>query len=71
MIIRIPAIDETPACGCGAALEEGQGLCRKCRARDRWMRRRTAGRRNGRRSAETRRPGTRSNGLAQAGVTWT
>jgi hypothetical protein len=71
MITTINLIDETPACECGAVLEEGQSLCRKCRARDRWTRRRLARGRTNRRHGETRRPATRSRDLTEAGVIWT
>ncbi|MEU3168523.1 hypothetical protein [Streptosporangium sp. NPDC006930] len=71
MINYIRPIDETPACGCGALLEEGQFLCRKCRARDRWMRRQGAKRRTTKRREETRRPVGRPRDITRAGVSWT
>ncbi|SNT61596.1 hypothetical protein SAMN05216276_108436 [Streptosporangium subroseum] len=71
MINYIQSIDETPACECGAALEEGHLLCRKCRARDRWMRRHGARRKATRRPGESRRPANRPRGIVEAGVSWT
>ncbi|MCW2882530.1 MAG: hypothetical protein JWQ95_6630 [Sphaerisporangium sp.] len=71
MINYIRPIDETPACECGAALEEGQFLCRKCRARDRWFRHQAAKRKKTKRRGETRRPANRPHGIAEAGVIWT
>ncbi|MET8048776.1 hypothetical protein ABZU75_14355 [Streptosporangium sp. NPDC005286] len=65
------SIDEAPACECGAALEEGQIRCRKCRARDRWTRRREGRRGITGRRGETRRPANRPRGVAEAGVSWT
>lgn len=56
MINYIRPIDETPACGYGVLLEEGQFLCRECRARDRWTRPQEARRRTTRRREETRHP---------------
>nr|BFE83805.1 hypothetical protein GCM10020093_064060 [Planobispora longispora] len=52
----ISPLDETPDCICGAALEEGQTLCRKCHARERWLKRRAAKGRTAKRRGETRRP---------------
>ncbi|MEV4173857.1 hypothetical protein [Nonomuraea sp. NPDC049709] len=59
-----------PTCVCGALLDEGRELCRKCRARDRWLRKQTAKRKGGRRRGETRRPPRAPRGLAAAGVIW-
>ena len=72
MINYIRPIDETPACECGAVLEEGQFACRKCRARNRWIRRQVARRRTAnRRRGQVRRPANRPYGTAKAGVIWT
>ncbi|MFC4062254.1 hypothetical protein ACFOWE_28460 [Planomonospora corallina] len=71
MIDLIFPLDDGPACDCGAALEEGQTLCRKCHALARWLRRTTRQRKAGRRRGETRRPAGRPRGLAEAGVIWT
>ncbi|WP_371782862.1 hypothetical protein [Streptosporangium subroseum] len=71
MINDIQVIDETPACECGAALEEGHLLCRKCRARDRWMRRRGDRRKATKRRGESRRPANRLRDITEAGVSWT
>ncbi|MGW4424999.1 hypothetical protein [Streptosporangium sp. NPDC004631] len=71
MINDIRPIDETPACACGATLEEGRFACRKCRARDRWTRRQVARRRTNRRRGQVRRPANRPYGSAEAGVIWT
>lgn len=71
MINYIRPIDETPACECGGALEEGQFACRKCRARERWVRRQVARRRTNRRRGQVRRPANRPYGTAEAGVIWT
>lgn len=68
MINYIRPIDETPTCECGATLEEGQFVCRKCRARERWVRRRVARRRTNRRRGQVRRPANRPYGTAEAGV---
>ncbi|MFF5207025.1 hypothetical protein [Streptosporangium sp. NPDC000396] len=70
MINHIRPIDETPACACGAALEQGQFLCRKRRARDRWLRRQAARRRTTKRRGQTRRPANRRRGIVEAGVIW-
>ncbi|MGI5286558.1 hypothetical protein ACQEVF_24915 [Nonomuraea polychroma] len=59
-----------PSCACGALLDEGRKLCRKCRARDRWLRKQAAKRKGGRRRGETRRPPRAPRGLAAAGVIW-
>ncbi|GGO83776.1 hypothetical protein [Nonomuraea cavernae] len=59
-----------PACECGAHLEEGQTRCRKCSARQRWIKKQAAKRRDGRRRGETRRPPRAARGLAAAGVIW-
>ncbi|MEO3861763.1 hypothetical protein [Acrocarpospora sp. B8E8] len=53
--IATPA-EEPPACPCGAALTEGQKLCRKCAARERWARRQAARLRVKRRRNLNRRP---------------
>ncbi|MGV9770805.1 hypothetical protein [Streptosporangium sp. NPDC003464] len=72
MINHIKPIDETPACECGAVLEQRRFRCRKCRARDRWVRRQAARRRTvGKRSGQTRRPANRPRGIVEAGVIWT
>ncbi|MEU1882928.1 hypothetical protein ABZ470_36965 [Streptosporangium sp. NPDC020072] len=72
MINHIRPIDETPACGCGAVLEEGRFACRKCLARERWTRRQTARRRTANRwRGQVRRPANRPYGTAEAGVIWT
>ncbi|MEU1731647.1 hypothetical protein [Streptosporangium sp. NPDC020145] len=68
MINYIRSIDETPGCECGGALEEGQFVCRKCRARERWVRRQVARRRTNRRRGQVRRPANRPYGAAEAGV---
>ncbi|MEV1001799.1 hypothetical protein [Nonomuraea sp. NPDC050202] len=59
-----------PACACGALLDQGRELCRKCRARDRWLKKQTAKRKSGKRRGETRRPPRAPRGLAAAGVIW-
>jgi hypothetical protein len=59
-----------PACACGSLLNEGPELCRKCRARDRWLRKQAGKRKGGRRRGETRRPPRAPRGLAAAGVIW-
>ncbi|MER7209851.1 hypothetical protein ABT340_22560 [Streptosporangium sp. NPDC000239] len=64
-------INDTPACGCGAVLEEGRFICRKCRARERWVRRQVARRRTSQRRGQVRRPVNRPYGTAEAGVIWT
>ncbi|MBB4919106.1 hypothetical protein [Streptosporangium saharense] len=64
-------INDTPACGCGAVLEEGRFICRKCRARERWVRRQVARRRTSQRRGQVRRPANRPYGTAEAGVIWT
>ncbi|MER5622674.1 hypothetical protein ABT061_16690 [Streptosporangium sp. NPDC002544] len=71
MINYTRPIDETPAYGCGALLEEGQFLCRKCRARERWIRRQGAKRTTTKRREETRRPAGRPRDITRAGVSWT
>ncbi|MGS2641809.1 hypothetical protein [Streptosporangium sp. LJ11] len=73
MINDIRPIDETPTCVCGAALEEGRIACRKCLARDRWIRRQgqAAKRRLSKRRGQSRRPAGRPRNLAEAGVSWT
>ncbi|MER6946536.1 hypothetical protein ABT294_21130 [Nonomuraea sp. NPDC000554] len=60
-----------PTCECRALLAEGQDRCHKCRARDRWVKKQAAKRRDGRRRGETRRPPRTSRRAAMAGVTWT
>ncbi|MEU6743998.1 hypothetical protein [Streptosporangium sandarakinum] len=64
-------IDETPACERGGALEEGRFVCRKCRARERWVRCQVARRRTNRRRGQVRHPANRPYGTAEAGVIWT
>ncbi|MEV4835912.1 hypothetical protein AB0K05_15405 [Nonomuraea sp. NPDC049486] len=59
-----------PACECGARLEEGRTRCRKCLARERWIKRYAGKRRRGGRRGETRRPPREPRGLAEAGVIW-
>ncbi|MDA0632246.1 hypothetical protein OUY22_02365 [Nonomuraea sp. MCN248] len=60
-----------PICACGAHLDEGQSRCRKCRSRDRWIKRQVAKRkRDGHRRDETRRSPRAPRGLASAGVIW-
>lgn len=56
-----------PMCVCGAHLEEGRSRCRKCHARERWIKRQAAKRT---RRGETRRPPRAPRGLASAGVIW-
>ncbi|MER7213330.1 hypothetical protein ABT340_40220 [Streptosporangium sp. NPDC000239] len=59
MINHIRPIDDTPACGCSAVLEEGRFVCRKCLARERWTRRQAARRRTAdRRRGQVRRART-------------
>ncbi|SPL93921.1 unnamed protein product [[Actinomadura] parvosata subsp. kistnae] len=60
-----------PTCECSAGLDEGQTRCRKCRARDRWIKKQVAKRREGMRRDETRRPPRGPRRIAMAGVTWT
>ncbi|GGT08947.1 hypothetical protein GCM10010156_77310 [Planobispora rosea] len=67
----ISPLDETPGCVCGATLEEGQTLCRKCHARERWLKRRDAKRRTNKRRGESRRPAGRPRSITEVGVIWT
>ncbi len=62
--------EEGRTCACGARLAEGQTLCRKCRARTRWLRRQAGRRVAVRRPGGTRRPEGRPGRTAQAGVSW-
>ncbi|GIH91678.1 hypothetical protein ACFFMN_29500 [Planobispora siamensis] len=62
--------DETPTCVCGAALGEGQTLCRKCRARELWLKRQEGKRKASTRRGETRRPAGRPRNRSQARVIW-
>ncbi|ACZ91336.1 hypothetical protein [Streptosporangium roseum] len=71
MINHIKPIDETPICECGAALEQGRFRCLKCRARDRWTRRRLARHWTAARNGQSRRPANRPRGIVEAGVIWT
>ncbi|MET8008264.1 hypothetical protein [Nonomuraea glycinis] len=60
-----------PTCPCSARLEQGQTRCRKCLARERWIKKQAAKRnRDGQRRSETRRPPRAPHGLAVAGVIW-
>ncbi|MFC5813633.1 hypothetical protein [Nonomuraea harbinensis] len=60
-----------PICACGAHLDEGQSRCRKCHARERWIKKQAAKRtRHTARREETRRPPRAPRGLASAGVIW-
>ncbi|MEU7004504.1 hypothetical protein [Nonomuraea sp. NPDC046570] len=54
-----------PACECGAPLNEGQARCRKCLARDRWLKKQA-----GKRRGETRRPPRGPQSGGKAGVVW-
>ncbi|GGS73335.1 hypothetical protein GCM10010156_35240 [Planobispora rosea] len=67
----ISLLDETPGCICSATLEEGQTLCRKCHARERWLQRRAAKGRTAKRRGESRRPAGRPRNITEAGVIWT
>ncbi|MEU8252260.1 hypothetical protein [Nonomuraea sp. NPDC048916] len=60
-------IHPAPNCECGAQLNEGQTRCRKCAARDRYLKRQAG---KNKRRGETRRPprGPRNGG--KAGVVW-
>ncbi|MEO3804887.1 hypothetical protein [Nonomuraea sp. B1E8] len=60
-----------PTCECSAHLDEGQTRCRKCQARDRWVKKQTVRRREHARRGETRRPPRGPRRTAMAGVTWT
>ncbi|MER6514497.1 hypothetical protein ABT158_47315 [Nonomuraea sp. NPDC001636] len=60
-----------PTCHCGALIARGQESCRKCRARERWLKKQAAKNRGGRRSGEVRRPPRAPRGLAAMGVSWT
>ncbi|TDD33619.1 hypothetical protein E1286_41945 [Nonomuraea terrae] len=61
-----------PTCACGALLDQGKTNCRKCRSRDRWLRRRAAARRkDGEGRGEIRRPPRAPRGRDAAGVSWT
>lgn len=71
MINDIRVIDETPACACGAAFEEGHLLCRTCWAREHWMRRHEVGRRVTERRGASRWPADCPLCFAEAGVSWT
>ncbi|WP_031167886.1 hypothetical protein [Streptosporangium roseum] len=71
MINHLKPIDETPACECGAVLEQGRFRCRECRARDRWVRRQAAKRRTTARSGQSQPPAHRPRGIVEAGVSWT
>jgi len=59
-----------PTCQCAARLEQGQTRCRKCLARERWIKKQAAKRTRGGRRDETRRPPRAPRGLAVAGVIW-
>ncbi len=59
-----------PTCPCTARLEQGQTRCRKCLARERWIKKQAAKRNRGGRRGETRRPPRAPRGLAVAGVIW-
>ncbi|WP_250214003.1 hypothetical protein [Acrocarpospora catenulata] len=54
--ITAPGEEPPPVCICGAALAEGQKLCRKCAARERWAKRQAARLRLKRRRNLSRRP---------------
>ncbi|MFI7043303.1 hypothetical protein [Streptosporangium sandarakinum] len=72
MINLMASLDEGPVCACGAAVEEGRTLCRKCHASARWLRRTAQRRRKAsRRRGEVRRPAGYPRGVAEAGVIWT
>ncbi|MGW0058373.1 hypothetical protein ACWDTT_00395 [Streptosporangium sandarakinum] len=72
MINLMASLDEGPVCACGAAVEEGQTLCRKCHASARWLRRTAQRRRKAnRRRGEVRRPAGYPRGTVEAGVIWT
>ncbi|WP_433240850.1 hypothetical protein ACQPYK_35215 [Streptosporangium sp. CA-135522] len=71
MVKYIGSIDEMPVCECGAVAEQGRFLCRRCRARDRWVHRQTAQRGTTTRSGQTRRPAGRPRGVVEAEVIWT
>ncbi|MGW4662249.1 hypothetical protein [Streptosporangium sandarakinum] len=72
MIDLMNPLNEGPVCACGAAVEEGQTLCRKCHASARRLRRTAQRRRkaSGRRG-EVRRPAGHPRGTVEAGVIWT
>ncbi|GIH28501.1 hypothetical protein Aph01nite_68110 [Acrocarpospora phusangensis] len=61
--------DESPTCICGALLADGQQLCRKCAARQRWIRRQNARLRADRRRGETRRPPRNPHRMSALGAT--
>ncbi|GGL24258.1 hypothetical protein [Planomonospora parontospora] len=71
MIDLMASLEEGPVCACGATVEEGQTLCRKCHALARWLRRTAKRRKAGGRRGETRRPAGRPQDFAEAGVIWT
>ncbi|MFI6599132.1 hypothetical protein ACIBHX_22980 [Nonomuraea sp. NPDC050536] len=56
-----------PTCECGAQLDEGQHRCRKCTARERWLKKQAA---KNRRRPETRRPPRGPRTSFKAGVVW-
>jgi hypothetical protein len=62
--------EEDGICACGAHLEERQTLCRKCRAKARWLRRQAGRRVAVRRPGGKRRPEGRPGRTAEAGVSW-
>ncbi|WP_049572430.1 hypothetical protein [Nonomuraea sp. SBT364] len=59
-----------PTCECSARLDEGETRCRKCRSRERWIKKQAGKRRHTSRRGETRRPPRAPRGLAVAGVIW-
>ncbi|GAA5082371.1 hypothetical protein HNP84_003928 [Thermocatellispora tengchongensis] len=68
MIYLTIRLDETPSCACGAILARGQTRCRKCLARDRWLRKDAARRKARRRRRDSRRPPRDPRGIAQKGA---
>ncbi|MFD2357317.1 hypothetical protein ACFSTC_60650 [Nonomuraea ferruginea] len=60
-----------PICACGAHLGEGQSRCRKCHARERWIKKQAAKRtRRAGRRGETRRPPALRAAWPRRGVIW-
>lgn len=62
--------EEERTCECGARMGEGQTVCRKCRAKARWLRRQTGRSVAVRRPGGKRRPQGRPGRSAEAGVSW-
>jgi hypothetical protein len=70
MTHQIPSLEDDPSCECGALLEEGQTICRKCTAVLRWLRRHAKRNKPAKRRGEVKRPATRRREDARIGVSW-